>query len=70
MIEVIKNDSYSKCELCDSDKDAKVLNFGGKIKPIALCNKCREKVMLVLSDEQNEEFQNSDLAYELELMGE
>jgi DNA-directed RNA polymerase subunit RPC12/RpoP len=70
MIEIIKNDSYTKCELCGSDKGVKAINFGGKIKPIALCNKCREKVMLVLSDEQNEEFQNSDLAYELELMGE
>jgi hypothetical protein len=70
MIEVIKNDSYTKCELCDSDKDVKVINFGGKIKPVALCQKCREKTMLALEDEQIKEFQNSDLAYELELMGE
>ena len=69
-IEVIKNNSYTKCESCGSNENVKAINFGGKIKPVALCQKCREKTMLVLSDEQHEEFQNSDLAYELELMGE
>lgn len=70
MIEVIKNDSYTKCELCGNDEDIKAINFDGKIKPLVLCEKCREKTMLALEDEQIEKYQNSDLAYELELMGE
>lgn len=69
MIEIIKSNSYIKCESCDSNKDVKVINFDERTKPVVLCQKCREKVMLALEDEQIKEFQNSDLAYELELMG-
>lgn len=69
-VKIKRSRKYSKCSICDSGKNIKVLSVATKkgIISITLCEDCREEIMLKFEDEVIEEFEQSSLKRELDLM--
>ena len=70
-IGIKKSRKHSKCSICDSDKNVKILSIETKNGTISLrlCEDCREEITLTLEDEALGEFEQSSAKRELDLMG-